>query len=94
MWHQAANVPFNLSTCATLCGQVVVVGGYKDGKNTSAIFAYDSTSDTWQAMKEMTTARYRSLVTELPGHQLMVVGGWGTTKHTAAVEIATIVGLQ
>ena len=96
-WRHIAAAPSSLSSCATVCGQLVAVGGWKDGKNTSAIFVYKETTDSWEAMGDMPTARRLALVAILNG-KLMVVGGlvgghvggrwglgWGT--ETDVVEI-------
>ena len=97
-WRHIADAPYTYSSCATLCGQLVAVGGRKDDKNTTAIFAYKETTDSWEAMGDMPTARSWALVTILNG-KLMVVGGhvvrgyvggygwgWGVTD-TDVVEI-------
>ena len=93
IWRQVADAPHYESSCATLCGQLVAVGGYEAGENTSAISVYNETTDSWEAMGNMPTARYRALVAILNG-KMMVVGGcvggkvrgrWGTA--TDVVEI-------
>ena len=73
-WRRIADAPSSLSSCATLCGQLVAVGGWKDLENTSAIFVYKETTDSWEAMGDMPTARRLALVAILNG-KLMVVGG-------------------
>ena len=75
IWRCVADAPHYLSSCATLCGQLVVVGGYEAGKYTSAITGYNETTDSWEAMGDMPTARYRALVAIING-KMMVVGGW------------------
>ena len=73
-WRHIVDAPSSLSSCATLCGQLVAVGGWKDDKHTSAIFVYKETTDSWEAMGDMPTARYLALVAILNG-KLMAVGG-------------------
>ena len=75
-WRQVANAPYSLSSYATLCRQLVAVGGRKDDKDTTAIFVYKETTDSWEAMGDMPTARHQALVAILNG-KLMVVGGHG-----------------
>ena len=75
IWQHVANAPHYLSSCATLCGQLVAVGGYEAGKYTSAISVYNETTDSWEAMGNMPTARCWALVTILNG-KMMVVGGY------------------
>ena len=74
-WRRIADAPYNSSSCATLCGQLVAVGGWKDVKNTADIFVYKETTDSWEAMGYMPTARRCALVANLNG-KLMAVGGW------------------
>ena len=93
-WRRIADAPSSFSSCAILCGQLVAVGGRKDDKNTSAIFVYKETTNSWEAMGDMPTARRWALVAILNG-KLMAVGGcvgglvgglWGWTA-TDVVEI-------
>ena len=74
IWRQVADAPHYVSSCVTLCGQLVAMGGYKAGY-TSAISVYNETTDSWGAMGNMPTARSEALVAILNG-KMMVVGGW------------------
>ena len=77
IWRHVADAPPSQpyeSSCATLCGQLVAVGGYEPGKNTSATSVYNKTTDSWEAMGNMPTARREALVAILNG-KMMVVGG-------------------
>ena len=73
IWRHVADARHRLSSCATLCGQLVAVGGYEAGYS-SVISVYNETTDSWEAMGNMPTARYRALVAILNG-EMMVVGG-------------------
>ena len=74
LWRCVADAPHYRSSCATLCGQLVAVGGYEASQNTSAISVYNKTTDSWEALGDMPTARCRALVAILNG-KMMVVGG-------------------
>ena len=75
IWRCAADTPHYLSSCATLSGQLVAVGGFDEaGKNTSAITGYSETTDSWEAMGDMPTVRRYALVAIL-NEKMMVVGG-------------------
>ena len=74
IWQHVADAPHRLSSCATLCGQLVAVGGWEAFKNTNAITGYNETTDSWEAMGDMPTARPKALVAILNG-KMMVVGG-------------------
>ena len=76
VWHRIADVPVYRSTCAAINGELVAVGGLDvKGKTTSAIHKYDPTTDSWDIISNMPTARYRCLVAVLPTSEMMVVGG-------------------
>ena len=85
-WRYITDAPYNWSSCATLCGQLVAVGGLKGGKSTTAIFVYKETTDSWVAMGNMPTARNWALAAILNG-KLMVVGGYDGRIKTDVVEI-------
>ena len=90
IWQRVADAPHYLSSCATLCGQLVAVGGCDEAdKDTTAITSYNETTDSWEPMGHMTTARHWALVAILNG-KMMVVGGWAGGVNgtvTDAVEI-------
>ena len=93
VWHQLVDVPVTSSTCASLQGQLLAVGGdYSNDKTTAAVHMYNPTTNSWKIISHMKTPRSQCLVAVLPHNELMVVGGdipscWGTDS----VEIATIV---
>jgi len=93
VWHHVANLPVRSSSCATLCGQLLAVGGCDDNfKNfTTAIHQYNPATNSWEVISHMPTARRSALVAVFPGNKLMVVGGYtdGSTI-TDQVEIATL----
>ena len=93
VWHQLADTPVTTSTCATLHGRLLAVGGRdSDHKETTTIHTYNTTTNSWEVISHMATPRMRCLVAILPRNELMVVGG-GTPGvwATDSVEIATIV---
>ena len=92
VWHQLADIPVTESTCASLHGRVLAVGGKdSDNKETTAIHMYNTTTNSWEVISHMTTLRWRSLVAVLPHNELMVVGGRTPNGDTDSVEIANIV---
>ncbi len=94
LWHQVADTPAYRSTCVTLNGELVVVGGCDSSKNpTDSVYAYDPVTDSWNVISTMNIARLRCLAVVLPGDRLMVVGGHTSRSYssfTASVEIATL----
>ncbi len=102
LWHQVADIPHAVctSTCVTLNGELVAVGGCNPSSNptctsmyTDAVYAYDPSTDSWNVISHMNTDRRDCLAVVLPGDRLMVMGGWtyeGIDLQTASVEIATV----
>ena len=92
VWQKTANTPVYLSTCTTLCGHLLAVGGRDSHLSpTSAIHKYDPVKNSWTVISHMATPRDMSLVAVLPGDKLMVVGGYDTSStNISDVEIATV----
>ena len=95
VWHLVADLPVRESSCATLGGQLLAVGGRDDmiENYTTAIHQYNPATNSWDVISHMPTARYDTLVAVLPGNKLMEVGGYtgalfGT--RTDLVELATL----
>ena len=88
VWHKLADAPVTKSTCASLHGQLLAVGGCdSNDKETTAIHMYNTTTSSWEVISHMTTPRSECLVAVLPQDKLVVVGG--DAKNTS-VEIATV----
>ena len=94
VWHRVADLPVRSSSCATLCGQLLAVGGSDDSfqNSSTAIHQYNPATNSWEVISHMPTARDYPLVAVLPGNKLMVVGGCTGTGVTGSdiVEIATL----
>ena len=87
IWRQVADTPYYSSSCATLCGQLVAMGGCDEaGENTSAISVYNETTDSWEAVGNMPTVRCWALVAILNG-KMIVVGGLVEVRPTDVLEI-------
>ena len=88
-WHQAADAPHYESTAVCVGEVLLAIGGQSAaGEKTSAIAAYNPTSDSWEDIGHMTTPRSRPLVALLPSNELIVAGGFGGYTK---VEIGKIV---
>ena len=91
VWHRVADVPAYRSTCAAVNGQLLAVGGYVEGfKETATIHKYNPTTNSWDHVSDMPTARYACLVAVLPTNEMMAVGGWISGIGTDKVNIASI----
>ena len=76
VWHRVADVPAYFSACAAVNGQLLAVGGCDEAyKATAAIHKYNPTTNSWDHICDMPTARYHCLVAVLPTNEMMAVGG-------------------
>ena len=87
-WHQVADAPHYWSTAVCVGEVLLAIGGSAAGEKTSAIAAYNPTSDSWEDIGHMTTPRSWPLVALLPSNELIVAGGFGGATE---VEIGKIV---
>lgn len=92
VWSRGADIPVHRTTCASVNGQLLAVGGVEsEGKVSAAIYKYDRDLDCWEVITHMAVPRYNCHVGVLSSNELMVVGGC-TRAHqlTSSVEIAQI----
>ncbi len=76
VWRKVADVPVYYSTCTTLCGQLLAVGGRNEHrKDSDAVYEYDPTKDTWSTISRMPSDFLLPLVAPLPGNKLVVCRG-------------------
>ena len=84
VWHRVADAPDYYSTCAAVNGELLAVGGC------DAVHKYNSTTNSWDLINNMPTARYLSLVVVLPTNEVVTVGGWSAVGRMCdIIEIAT-----
>ena len=91
VWHQLADTPFTSSTCASLHGRMLIVGGRDSGdKERTTIHVYNTKTNSWEVIGYMTTPRCRCPVAILPRNELIIVGGLTPNWKTDSVEIITL----
>ena len=75
VWGKIADTPLNLSTCATVNGQLLAVGGQDPvtEDNRSAVYHYKPTSNSWEHISDLPDACMWCHVAVLPGNKMMVV---------------------
>ena len=87
LWSPTASPPHEYGTCASLCGQLVVIGG---NRGSSAINAYDSDKDSWYQIGKLALGRSKPLVAQLSEDKLIVVGGESSNRALSTLtEIVT-----
>ena len=88
-WHQVADARHYFSTAVCVGEVLLAIGGESAARErTSAIAAYNPTSDSWEDIGHMTTPRSLPLVALLPSNELIVAGDYGGYTK---VEIGKIV---
>ena len=86
VWQRVADVPVTRSTCTTLNGRVLAVGGIdSDVTVTAAVHMYDAKSDSWPLVGYMPTARSKCLVVALR-NRIITVGGYRRGETCSTVE--------
>ena len=95
VWSKITDLPVTNSTCVSLNGRLLAIGGIETGENnpacTTAVYMYNSIANSWEIVSHMQEARSHCYATVLPDNQLMVVGGQSNPKGTKTntVEFAT-----
>ena len=83
VWQRIADVPMWYSTCTTLNGRVLAVGGSDShGTRTADVYMYNADSNSWPLVGHMSTARTECLVLELRDC-IIAVGGF----RSSSVEV-------
>ena len=85
VWSTIADLPVEGSTCVTLNGQLLAVGGYEpDSKNpTNNILSFDTVKNSWEVIGQIHSPRFRCVLTI--DNILMVVGA-----ETDNIEIGRV----
>ena len=80
VWQRIADVPMEWSTCTTLNGRVLAVGGWDShGTDTADVYMYNADSDSWPLVGHMSTARSQCLVVGLRDC-IIAVSGWDSSS--------------
>ena len=91
VWHNIPDLPVSGSTCVTVQGKVLAIGGRdKQDKRTTSIYELNTVNNEWSHKSDMNVARWHCLATTLPDNNILVVGGFtGNIIRTDETEIAT-----
>ena len=91
VWRQVANLPVAGSSCESFHSRLLVVGGWESGKETSAVYMYNSTTNSWEIISHMANGRSLCFTAVLPDNRLMAVGGYNKPFSIIdSVELATV----
>ena len=94
VWSKVADLPVVKSTCVSLQGRLLAIGGSDSDNNpTTAVHTYDPTTNSWSVTSHMTTPREWCFAAVLPGNRIIAVGGYTgkiAKSVTDSVEIADL----
>ena len=96
-WTELTNLPLFKSTCVSLCGNLIAIGGNSSesansDSTSSAVCAYNPTSNSWEVISQMSLARRLCFAVTLPTtNELMVVGGRSEFTTISSVEFANLI---
>ena len=88
VWGKVSDLPVSRSTCITLHGQLLAVGG--DDSKYTPTSVYHTLSNSWQIIDEIRIARYHCFADVLSNDQLIVVGGLTVRFGTDVAEMANV----
>ena len=86
-WTPLPRLPVTNSTAATLCGQLVIIGGRRGVSTVNSI--HQLVDGQWVNIGSMSSGRWRCLVANPSPDKMVVVGGWGGVwgNQLASVEV-------
>ena len=74
-WTPLPRLPVTYSTAATLCGQLMIIGGKRDRSPVNSI--HQLVDGEWVNTGSMSSCRYWCLLASPSPDKMVVVGGWG-----------------
>ena len=89
-WTPFPRLPVERSTAATLCGQLVIIGGKQDGSPVNSI--RQLVDGQWVNIGSMSSGRWECLVASPSPDKMVVVGGRGANVLTQvdSVEVCVV----
>ena len=88
VWQRVTNLPVRGSSCTTLNGRVLAVGGEDShGDPTALVHMYDCESNSWLVLGNVSTARSWCHVVSLRDCIITVGGIMQTAAQTTALEV-------
>ena len=74
-WKPLPSLPVTDSTAATLCGQLVLIGGWQGRSPVNSI--HQLVEGQWVKIGSMTSVRFQCLAVSPSPDRILIVGGWG-----------------
>ena len=88
-WTPLPRLPVTYSTAATLCGQLVIIGGKRDGSVVNSI--HQLVDGQWVNIGSMSSGRCSCLVASPSPDKMVVVGGFDASYRLDSVEVCVAV---
>ena len=88
-WKPLPHLPVTGSTAATLCGQLVLIGGSRHTSSANSI--HQLVDGQWVEIGSMTSERYDCLVANSSPDKIIIVGGNGPSGRLDSVEECVVV---
>lgn len=86
-WTPLPRLSVESSTAATLCGQLMIFGGWRDGLPVNSI--HQLVSGRWMKIGSMSSGGRDCLVVNQSPNRALIVGGWRESLH--GVQVGNIV---
>ena len=83
-WTPLPRLPVTWSTAATLCGQLVIIGGKRDGSPVNSI--HQLVDGQWVNIGSMSSVRRLCLVASPSPDKMVVVGGFGAFIRNTCIS--------
>ena len=84
-WKPLPPLPVEYSTAATLCGQLVLIGGWQGGSLVNSI--HQLVEGQWLEIGSMTSGRWRCLAVSPSPDRILIVGGGGEDSVEECVAV-------
>ena len=88
-WKPLPRLPVTWSTAATLCGQLVIIGGMQNGSLVNSI--YQLVDEEWARIGSMASDRHNCLVASPSPNRIIMVGGGDVFSALDSVEKCAVV---
>ena len=88
VWYKIADVPFYRSTCVSVKGELLAIGGCGEGgKPKATVYKYNGKTNAWDLIGSMPTARHNSMIVTMSSNVIVVLGGTIQRYNTRKIEI-------
>ena len=88
IWSKVANLPVKRSTCVSLQGQLLVIGGeISHDEPSTVVYVYNPITDYWKTNSHVTVLRCKRYAVAVSENQVLVIGG--TPSSDTNMEISS-----